>query len=1277
MLSVTEFIIAMHLLASYRSGSLRALPQTLPPGLYEAASRRGVPLRQNSRPNSEIPPVSAIPRQFSGAGPQRTSSPLARPPYGAPAPISPQSAFAAPPSANDWAITPQEKAQFDNIFPRVDTQNRGYITGEQAVVFFSNSKLPEDDLAQIWDLADINSEGQLNRDEFAVAMHLIRLQLARKDRPSALPQTLPPNLIPPSMRRQNIPPSQATATAFDSAANVTKPKSAVEDLFGLDAISAPVAASTPTPTPAAQIPQFTSNTTVPTPISPQFSGTPQAPQQTQSFLQSPQSASLFKPFVPSSSFGQSIITPQGTGTSTGSAATPASRSQQSQPRQAFAENDLLGDNDPEISKRLNQETTDLANLSNQIGTLTTQMQQVKSKRASTEQDLSQMSTQKKDFETRLALLRAAYEQEARDLKALEDRLAISRGETQRVQQEISVVQATHQELHTQYQGVAAALSADQQENASLKERMRLVNNEINELKPRVEKMRSDARQQKGLVAINKKQLSTLEAERERLRGDLAEANDEYNQATKELEEAQRSIETLSKEATSVPVTSPAPSTTSQSLNPFFRRAATSSSEKGFASQTASPQAVSSPNHNAFDSFFGPNFAVPPSASSAPPPSTSFGSGSSEKSREISSNPAFFEPIQTNDSLPIAEQMQAAEALPPPPPASRQITSSNLPLRDSLERAESATSSVKVSTPASRFGDDSDNQTPQPRSSHPLSQSEFSDLSVQGNSHQIETPSPVALNTLPERTSSSIYSDSNSHSTHTLGTNDLGPGEATREIGGPSAGPSTGSTSMPGAFPGETTPSMHTPQSTFDQVESPSKPAETDAFFSPMEQTKGPAKKDDFDSAFADFGSSSKPTNQADKSFDDVFSSVAPSNNKTEFPPIQEFGADDESSDDERGFEDDFTGSRPLPNLPINGHKEEPQPPKLDTMPSSSQLPTADAQKSPPAYDQVTSRNDHHDPNQFPAEYGGLLPSREMLSSPPPTSHPSESVVASPANGEITSPFPNIPSAKERALSGSSLPPSQMPMAPGTTAAPFAYTQPPPQTAQSPFQSTTQTSTAQSQPLNPPPKDAFDDFDNDFNDLSEAKEADDLPEPDFGSSINREGLDEFNPVFDSPAPSRTTNSTVLPSTNPSNSFHDFGSAFSDLSASTTSRAVQPSSTSQTNPAPPTSSADWDAIFAGLADSAPNGEPAAAAAAAGAGGASSAFGKTVAKGEDFPGVHQPVKPDLNRAFSAGTADDEPILKELVAMGYPRAESLSALERFDYDIVKVCLIFPPISI
>lgn len=46
------------------------------------------------------------------------------------------------------------------------------------------------------DLADINNDGRLTRDGFAVALHLIQGKLSGKD----VPASLPPSLVPPSMR---------------------------------------------------------------------------------------------------------------------------------------------------------------------------------------------------------------------------------------------------------------------------------------------------------------------------------------------------------------------------------------------------------------------------------------------------------------------------------------------------------------------------------------------------------------------------------------------------------------------------------------------------------------------------------------------------------------------------------------------------------------------------------------------------------------------------------------------------------------------------------------------------------------------------------------------------------------------------------------------------------------------------------------------------------------------------------------------------------------------
>lgn len=51
------------------------------------------------------------------------------------------------------------------------------------------------------DLADLNNDGRLTRDGFAVAFHLIQGKLSGKE----IPTTLPASLMPPSMRAVTAP----------------------------------------------------------------------------------------------------------------------------------------------------------------------------------------------------------------------------------------------------------------------------------------------------------------------------------------------------------------------------------------------------------------------------------------------------------------------------------------------------------------------------------------------------------------------------------------------------------------------------------------------------------------------------------------------------------------------------------------------------------------------------------------------------------------------------------------------------------------------------------------------------------------------------------------------------------------------------------------------------------------------------------------------------------------------------------------------------------------
>jgi len=93
-----------------------------------------------------------------------------------------------------WAMTKDEKHQYDAIFRASDGMNKGFIAGPQAVEIFDRSGLERPDLERIWTLADNGNKGRLDLDEFAVAMHLIYMKLNGYP----VPNTLPPELVLPS-----------------------------------------------------------------------------------------------------------------------------------------------------------------------------------------------------------------------------------------------------------------------------------------------------------------------------------------------------------------------------------------------------------------------------------------------------------------------------------------------------------------------------------------------------------------------------------------------------------------------------------------------------------------------------------------------------------------------------------------------------------------------------------------------------------------------------------------------------------------------------------------------------------------------------------------------------------------------------------------------------------------------------------------------------------------------------------------------------------------------
>ncbi|KAJ2384859.1 hypothetical protein H4S02_004616, partial [Coemansia sp. RSA 2611] len=153
------FIVAMYFIRRIMENRGLELPQTCPAALWRSAGgdAAGGSLSQSSLASASTPDL---------AGAQ-------------------------------WDVTKEEWTRYEQFFNSLDTQRAGTLSGDVPVNFFLKSKLPEGALSKVWDLADVTRSGRLNKEEFAVAMHLINAQLAGV----AVPDSLPPTLVPPSRRR--------------------------------------------------------------------------------------------------------------------------------------------------------------------------------------------------------------------------------------------------------------------------------------------------------------------------------------------------------------------------------------------------------------------------------------------------------------------------------------------------------------------------------------------------------------------------------------------------------------------------------------------------------------------------------------------------------------------------------------------------------------------------------------------------------------------------------------------------------------------------------------------------------------------------------------------------------------------------------------------------------------------------------------------------------------------------------------------------------------------
>ncbi|KAL1514117.1 hypothetical protein ABEB36_003431 [Hypothenemus hampei] len=94
----------------------------------------------------------------------------------------------------EWIVN-KDRTSYKLLFQNLNPVN-GKLSGANVKSEFIKSKLPNSILAKIWRLADIDQDGFLDIEEFALGMHLINIKLNGGEIPASLPE----HLLPPEKK---------------------------------------------------------------------------------------------------------------------------------------------------------------------------------------------------------------------------------------------------------------------------------------------------------------------------------------------------------------------------------------------------------------------------------------------------------------------------------------------------------------------------------------------------------------------------------------------------------------------------------------------------------------------------------------------------------------------------------------------------------------------------------------------------------------------------------------------------------------------------------------------------------------------------------------------------------------------------------------------------------------------------------------------------------------------------------------------------------------------
>lgn len=579
LLEMPAFVVAMHLIHGVLSGQIKQLPPFLPEIVWQSADKsQGL--------------YGARQTSYSSISSQQST---VRHPPSVPATV--QEAPAAP---VDWTITSAQKQQFDAIFDGLDKAKTGKLDPNQVASFLMSSRLGQQDLASIWDLADIGNTGVFTKLEFAIALHLVNRKRLGFSLPNIVPDELissigllePPQAPSLQFQPQSLQPQPQQPPQLDQSARSAAhaPKSSIDelaDIFG----SAPAPAALASP----QRP----------PLQSRASSSDLAPSTDLPKVRK----QLTSSFKPTSTFGQSLLTSQQTNpiddehpsligedvptlAPAPAAASPApaepvksvdyealrsvppppppakretTQQFQAPPPQNYSSlfpqspsqaspsmaspvrtptyqpgpqnNDLLADS--EVSGKLSEATSDIANVSNQIKSLTGQTSSLHEKKSRAEHELTRILSVKEEIDTKLKQLRASYSNEVKLVEQVEATLTTAKEETEALRSEASISEAKLNHLSGELHEKQVAVEELQKTNSALREKLGYFNAEIVELEKQLESKFQENALLSNEVNVRRSQAQVAFVKVDDLKSKIAELEASHVKAKQDIAKAEQ------------------------------------------------------------------------------------------------------------------------------------------------------------------------------------------------------------------------------------------------------------------------------------------------------------------------------------------------------------------------------------------------------------------------------------------------------------------------------------------------------------------------------------------------------------------------------------------------------------------------------------------------------------------------------------------------------------------------------------------------------------------